>query len=172
MHHAITEIFRIAKRRDHGKHPFLLRPFQMGLKAHHVIDAALGVVSPQLDHGIGLPACAWILEPHGLQRAVPQGVPATAGHDLHGHTALEHLSVLKAVDLGLLRGGQLPHKGVVFLRVHGAVDIVRGALVIPGGKPAALHVQRLEAHQRRGGIVKIQLCTLPEIIRDGLRHGI
>ena len=98
---------------DHGEHPPLLREFQVGLEAHQVVDRAVGVVPPQLHHGIGLPPRPGVLQPPGLQGAVAQRVVAPAGHDLHGHAALEHHLVLKAVDRGLLRRGQLLPEGVV-----------------------------------------------------------
>ncbi|CAN4008652.1 DUF998 domain-containing protein, partial [Dysosmobacter welbionis] len=123
VHDAVAQKLCVVEGGDHGEHPPLLREFQVGLEAHQVVHRAVGVVSPQLHHGVGLLSRAGILQPPGLQGAVAEGIVAPAGHDLHGHTALKYHLVLKAVDRGLLGRGQLLPEGVVLLLGHGAVDI-------------------------------------------------
>ena len=54
VHHAVAHKLRIMQRGDHRKHALLLGKAQMRLEADKVIDAALRVVAPQLDDGIGL----------------------------------------------------------------------------------------------------------------------
>ena len=103
MHHAVADELRIVQRGDHGKHPLLLREFQVRLEADDVIDRACRIVLSQLDDGIGLAACLRVLQADGLQRAVAQRIHAAAGHDLHGHAAFKDMLVLKAVDRCLLR---------------------------------------------------------------------
>ena len=141
---------------DHGEHPLLLREAQVGLEPHQVIDGAVGVVLAQLHHGIGLPPGAGVLEAPGLQGPVAQGVLSPPGHDLHGHAALKDVPVLEAVDLRLLGVGQLLPEGQVLLLLHGAVDIVRRPLVVPGREKAAVHVHAVEAHQRGRRVEKVQ----------------
>ena len=162
MHDAVAQEFRVVQSGDHGKHPPLLREFQMGLEAHQVIDAALGVVPPQLHHGVGPPACPGIVQTPGFQGAVQQRVMAPAGHDLHRHTSLEHHAVLKAVDLRLLGGGQFLPEGVIFLLIHGAVYIIVRALIIPGTHPGVFHIHALSRHQRRRRIKEVEVAVLPQ----------
>jgi len=172
MHHAIAKIFRMGQRRDHGKHPLLLRPAEMGLKSHNIINSTGTVVLPELHHRIGLLPGFGILEPHGLQRPIAQGILPPAGHDLHRHAALKDLFILKAMYRRLFGTGKLPDKALILLLVHGAVDIVRCPLVVAGGKPAVLHVQRLKAHQRRSRIIEIESLRTTKEFGNSLRHGI
>ena len=135
MHDAVADEFRIAQRRDHGEYPLLLPKLQVGLEAHQIVDALGRVVLPQLQHRIGLHPGFRVRQAHGLHGAVAQGIQASAGHDLHRHTALENPLVLKAMDLRLLSGDQLFHKGLVLLLIHGAVHIVRCSPVVAGLPP-------------------------------------
>ena len=172
MHHPIADILRVFQGRDHGEHPLLLPELQMGLEPYQVVDGARGVVLAQLHYRVGLPAGPGVLEAPGLQRAVPQGILPPAGHDLHGHAALKDVLVLKAVDLRLLGFTQLPPERPVGLLVQGAVDVVRGALVVPGGKPGAVHVDALKGHQGGGGVKKVEGRPLPKEGRELLRQGV
>ena len=134
----------------------------MGLEAHQIVNGAVGVVPTKLHHGVGPPACPGIVQSPGLQGAVQQGVMAPAGHDLHRHTALEHLTVLKAVDLRLLGGGQFLPEGVVLLLVHGAVYIIICALVIPGAHPGIVHIHTLSGHQGCRRVEEMEVAVLPQ----------
>ncbi len=170
MHDPVTDVLGVLQGWDHGEHPFLLRPFQVGLEAHHVVDGPLGVVLTQLDHGEGLLPRLGVLQAHRLQGAIAQRVSPPAGHDLHRHAALKHPGVLKAVDLRLLGGGELPPKGVILLLGQGAVDVVRGAPVIPGGEPGGVHVHALKGDQRGGGVEEIQVLAVRKQVPDGRRQ--
>ena len=172
MHHAVADEFRVFQCGDHGEHPLLFPEFQVGLKAHQVKDAFRGVVLAELHHRVGLLPGFGVRQSHGLQGTVAQGVRAPAGHDLHRHTALEHILILEAVDLRLLGGGQLLHKGNVLLLVHGAVDIVRGAPVVPGLPPGLLHIDGLRCDQRRGSVKKVQIPGIAKIPADGLAQAV
>ena len=157
---------------DHGEHPLLLAPFQVGLEAHQIVDGAVGVVTPQLHHGVGLTAGLGIHQAAGLQGTEAQGVLAPAGHDLHRHTALEHAAVLKAVDLGLLRLHQLRPEGLIFLFGHGAVDVVRGALIVAGGEIRTVHVHAVEGHQRGRRVKEVQRMAAAQLFRNGIRQRV
>ena len=61
------------------------------------------------------------------------------------------------MDRGLLGGAEFPPEGQVLLLGQGAVDVIRRALVVPGGKPGAVHVDALEGHQGGSGIVEMQI---------------
>ena len=162
VHDAVPQKFRVPQGGDHRKYPPLLREFQMGLEAHQIVNGAVGVVPTKLHHGVGPPACPGIVQSPGFQGAVQQGVMAPAGHDLHRHTALEHLTVLKAVDLRLLGGGQFLPEGVVLLLVHGAVYIIICALVIPGAHPGIVHIHTLSGHQGCRRVEEMEVAVLPQ----------
>ena len=168
MHHAVADKLRVFQGGDHGEHTLLLRPFQMGLEAYDVINAALGVVLAQLHHSKGLLARFGVPESHRLEGTIAQGIPATAGHYLHRHTALKHARVLKAVDLRLLGGGELLPESVVLLLGHGTVDIVRGTPVISGGKPGAFHVYALKGDQGGGSVKEVEVAVLGVAAANGL----
>ncbi len=172
VHDAVPQKFRVVQGGDHGKHPPLLREFQMGLEPHQVIDAALGVVPPQLHHGVRPAARPGIVQPPGFQGAVQQGVMAPAGHDLYRHTALEHLTVLKAMDLRLLGGGQFLPEGVVLLLVHGAVYIIICALVIPGAHPGIVHIHTLGGHQGCRRVEEMEVAVLSQQGLQLFRQGV
>ena len=144
----------------------------MGLEAHEVIYAPHRVVPPQLHHGVRLFLRLGVRQATGLERTKAEGLLPPPGHDLHGHTALEDVLVLKAMHRGLLGLPQfLPERKILLLR-QGAVDVVRRALVVPGGKPGAVHVDALKGHQRRGGVVEVQIPAVREMLRNALRQCI
>ena len=122
------------------------------------------------------PQVRWVWKkPHGLQGAVAQGVHAAPRHDLHGHTALKHAAVVKAVHLGLLRAHKLAHEGEVLVLIHGTVYIIRIPFVVAGGEEGAFHVHALERHDGGDGVVKMQVAVRAEggdLLRDGVaREG-
>ena len=172
MHDAVAEELRLCQGRDHGEDPLLLGKAQMGLEAHQIVHRPGGVVPPQLHHGVGLLPGFGVRQAHGLQGAEAQGVLPPPGHDLHGHTALEDLGVLKAVDRGLLRGGQGPDEGLVLGLVHGTVDIIRSPPVIAGGEPGLAHVDGLRAHQGRRGVEEVQILRPAEVLGNGPGQGL
>ena len=75
----------------------------MRLESDQIIDVSRRIVAAKLHHGIGLFPCSGIAQADGLHRAVAQCIHSAARHDLHGHAALEDTTVLKAMNLGLLR---------------------------------------------------------------------
>ena len=162
MHHPVADILRIFEGGDYGEHPLLLPEFEVGLEAHQVIDAALGVVLAQLHHGVGLPPGGGVLEAPGLQGAVPEGVFPPPGHHLHGHTTFKDVLVLKAVDLRLLGMAQLLPEGSVLLLGERAVDIIRCSLVVPGGEPGSRHVDAVEGDQGGRRVEEVEGGALPE----------
>ena len=119
MHDAVAQVLGVVQGRDQGEHTLLLAPFQVGLEAHQIVDGAVSVVPPQLNHGVRLPTGLGVGQAAGLQGAEAEGILAPARHDLHGHAALEHVGVLEAVYLGLLRLHQFLPEGQVFLLGQG-----------------------------------------------------
>ena len=155
---------------DHGEYSLLLRPFQVGLEAHQIIDGAVGVVFAQLHHRVGIPACFGIRQALGLQGSEAQRVLAAAGHHLHRHTALKHIVILEAVDLRLLCGNQRLPEGQILLPVHGTVDVIRRALVIAAGKVGAGHIHTVKGHQRRGSVKEVEGIAIPQQYRQLVRQ--
>ena len=102
----------------------------MRLEADEVVDAALGIVAPELHDGIRLVPGLGVLESAGLEGTVAERIVSAPRHDLNGHTALKNVLILKAVDGSLLRRGERVPEGVVLLRREGAVDVVRRALIV------------------------------------------
>ena len=66
VHDAVAQEPGVVKGGDHGEHPLLLRPFQVGLEAHQIIDGAVGVVLAQLHHRVGIAARFRIRQSLGL----------------------------------------------------------------------------------------------------------
>ena len=132
VHDAVADELRIPQRRDHGKDALLLAKRQVRLEADNVIQRAPGVVAPELHDGIVVAPGARVAQADRLERAVAQRVLPAAGHDLDRHAALKDVPVLEAVNLRLLGVDQLLPEGQILLPVHGAVDVVRRPLVVPG----------------------------------------
>jgi hypothetical protein len=58
-----------AHARDGAENAALLAPLQAGLEADHVVEAPLGVVLAELDHGVGDLTGPRVGEADGLHRA-------------------------------------------------------------------------------------------------------
>ena len=130
MHDTVAHELRVRECGDHGKDALLLRKTQMRLEADEVVDAALGIVAPELHDGIRLVPGLGVLESAGLEGSKAERIVSAPRHDLNGHTALKNVLILKAVDGSLLRRGERVPEGVVLLRREGAVDVVRRALIV------------------------------------------
>ena len=77
------------------------------------------------------------------------------------------MNILKAVDGRLLRVPQSGDKGLVFLLVHGAVDVVRRTLVVAGAEPRLVHVDAVKGDEGRGRVVEVQKALLRTQGGDG-----
>ena len=88
-------------------------------------------------------------------------------HDLDGHTALEDVLILKAVHRRFLGGGERLPESVVLLLRHGAVDVVRRALIVARGKKRRIHVDAFKRHERGGGVEKVQRVAVADLFGDG-----
>ena len=155
------------QRGDHRKHALLLGKAQVRLEADKVIDAALRVVAPQLDDGIGLFPRLRVSQTARLEGAVAERIVSAARHDLDGHAALEDVFILKAVYARFLRGRERLPEGIVLLLRHRAVDVVRRPLVVARGEKRRIHVDALKRHERRGGIEKVQRVPVADLFGDG-----
>ena len=144
----------------------------MGLEADDIIDVPRRVVPAKLHHCVRLFSRLRVPESHRLQRAIAQGILAPTGHDLHRHTALKDVFVLKAVDRRFLRRGKLADKGGVFLPAHSTVDIVSRASVVAGGVPGVVHVDGVQRYQRRRRVKEMKVVRLAEILGDSPAHSV
>ena len=172
VHHPIAHVLGVFQSWDHREHPFLLPPLQMGLEAHDVVKRAVGIVPAQLHHGIWLFPRLWVGQAPGLEGAEAQCLLPPASHYFHGHAALEHVFVFKAMDLRLLGGAQLLPESQVLLLGHGAVDIVVAASTVAGAEPGLVHVHAVKGDDRGRGIKEIQVMTGREQPGNSLGQGI
>lgn len=70
-----------------------------------------------------------------------------------------------------LGGAQLLNEGGILRLIHGAVDVVRRALIIAAGEKGAVHVHALKRDDGRNGIIKMQVELRAQAL-DLLGHGI
>ena len=66
MHNAVSHKLGIFKGGNHGKDPFLLAEFKVGLESHEVVKGALAVFLSQLNGGPGSVTRSRIAKPHRL----------------------------------------------------------------------------------------------------------
>ena len=102
-------------------------------------------------------AGARIAQADGLHGAEAQRVAAAAGEHLDGQAAFEVVELLPLFGFGGFGGEQGIEEAVVLLAVHGAVDVVGGALVPARGEVDALHVDGFGIDDGRDGIVERQV---------------
>ena len=66
------------------------------------------------------------------------------------------------MDLSLLGRDKLRNKGQILFLVHGAVHIVRRALVIAGGEKGAVHIHAFQRHDGCHRIIEMQITLRTE----------
>ena len=119
--------------RDSPEYAPLLAPLQARLEADDVVEAALGVVLPELHDGVGDLTGSRVGEADGLHGPEAEGIFSPAGDGLDGETALEIEILLEVFYGAQLGGSQVLDEGVVLLFGHRAVQVCRLALAIAGG---------------------------------------
>ena len=128
----------------------------MRLETDEVIERTVGIVLPELHHGIGFAPRVRIAQSYRLHWPVAQRIKAAARHDLDRHAAFKYAAVVKAVDRRFAGSRQLlPERGV-FLLGHWAVYIIRSSLIIPGGAERAFHIDGIQRYDRRDGVIEVQ----------------
>ena len=133
MHHAVAQKFRVFQRGNHGKHPLLLGEFQIRLKPDQVVRCARNVLLAQLQNGVRA-LSVLIVQPHGLEHAEAQRIPAARRHDLDGHAPLEDLALFELVRHRTLGGNERVDERLVLLLIHRAVDVIALALAVTVGR--------------------------------------
>ena len=99
-----------------------------------------------------------IAQAHGLHGAEAEGVAAAAGEDFDGQAALEVVELLPLLGFGGFGGEQRVEEAVVLGAVHGAVDVVGGALVPAGGHVDAVHIDGVGIDDGGDGVVEGQVA--------------
>src|ERR1035438_4269200 len=128
MNLAEAQEARILKPGNQAQYAGLLAKFEMVLESDQVVAVGAQILLAQLHHGPGGLAGAGIAQADWLHGAEAEGVAASPGEDLDGQAAFEVLQLLPLFGLGGLGGQQRIEKTVELLAVHGAVDVVGGAL--------------------------------------------
>ena len=160
VHDAIPEELALLKARNHAEHASLLRPGEVCLEAHKVVGRALPVLSAQLHHRPRPAPRARVDDADRLEGTETKGVVAGARDLLSRLTGLEKLAPLEIAQDGPLGAHELVDESVVFLFVHGAVEIVVAIpLVITGHGEDLLAVKRGGIDDGRGGIEERQLLA-------------
>ena len=118
MHDAVAQKLRLAQGGDHAEHPPLFGEFEVGLEADQIIGGGGGVFFAQLQYRVRALAVV-IVQSHGLEHAEAQRIFAAGRHDLDGHTALEHLPLVKIVHQRPLRARQRLYERLIRLLIHG-----------------------------------------------------
>ena len=120
----------------------------------------MSVLSAQLHHRPRSTPRAGVDDADGFEGAETKGVVAGARNLLSRLAGLEKLATLEITQDGLLGAHKLVDKSIVFLFVHGAVEIVVTIpLVITGHGKDLLAVKRGGIDDGRGGIKERQLLT-------------
>ncbi len=92
---------------DHPEDTPLLRPGQLRLKSHDIVEDAILVLAPELDDGMGLAARPRIDQADRLHRPVGEGLDSPPGDHLDGKAPFEAFDLLEGVEgdlLGLAQG--------------------------------------------------------------------
>ncbi|CDD54324.1 unknown [Ruminococcus sp. CAG:379] len=159
MHNSIAHKLRMGKPGNHGKYPFLLSEFQIGLKSHQIIQSALPVFLAELHHCIGSPPGMGIRQSHRLQRAEPHSIRPTLCQHFNGHTTLVHpeCRLVELLQGSRLRPDQSFIKRLILRLFHGTVDVIRISSPVPGGVEYAAFVQTFPGDNGGGSVIKAQL---------------
>src|SRR5215218_5736025 len=141
---------------DSPEYAPLLAPLQARLEADDVVEAALGVVLPQLHDGVGNLAGSGVGEADGLHGSEAEGVFSAAGDGLDRETALE-VQVLLEVLYGAEFGGrQVLYEGVVFFFGHRAVQVGSLTLAVARGAVDDGVTQGVAVEDGRGRVVEVE----------------
>src|SRR5215204_1022436 len=126
---------------DSPEYAPLLAPLQARLEADDVVEAALGVVLPQLHDGVGNLAGSGVREADGLHGPETEGLFSAPGDGLDRETALEVQVLLE---------------GVVLLFGHRAVQVCSLTLAVAGGAVDDGVTQGVAVKNGRGRVVEVE----------------
>ena len=136
----------------------LLAELQMILEADQVVTVGAQIFLAQLHDRPRRLAGARIAQAHRLHGAEAQRIAAAAGKHFDRQAALKVIQLLPLLGFGGFGCKQRIQKAVELLAVHGAVDVVGGALIPAGGHVDAIHVDGFGIDDGRDGIVEGQVA--------------
>ena len=117
--------FGLFKTRDHPENTHLFGIFQLGLKAHHIIQRGQCIILPQLHDRVGFDQ--WIMrvgQADGLHRAMTQSFGTAFGHHLNRQATVKIGCGFPLFKAGFFAFQQRRDEGRIFIPVHRAVDII------------------------------------------------
>ena len=97
------------------------------------------------------------MQTHRFQGTEGQGLLVTQGQLFNGHAPLKIERFFEAFQRHFIGSPQLMDKISVLRLVHGAIQVIGGSLVIPGGKKRFLIIDRSGVDNWREGVVKIKI---------------
>ena len=156
MHYAVSDKLRVVKSGDHAKHSLLLTIGEIGLKSHEIETIARHVFFAKLHHRIRFFARVGIAKSDGFERSETYCVAAAFCHLFDGHAPFKKFALLKIVQNHRLRIDKFVVKSLVFVLLHGQVEIVFSALAVSSAKVGFLHIYAVKFHNRRNRIVEKQ----------------
>ena len=172
VHRAVAQEHRPLEPGNGAQHPLLFRVGELGLEPHQVVAGALPVLGAQLHHRIGQLAGVRPGQPHRFHRPEAQGFRTAGAHHLDGQAALEVVRLLEIVQghgSGRAEQGDEP---LVLVPVHGAVEVVPRALVVPAGLAVDdVQVQAFSLDDGCDGVVKTEPAAGELLQCRGKRSG-
>ena len=163
MHHAIADKLRTSKSGNHAENPFLLAPFQMSLEADNIVHRIFFIILTQLDNSIRFLPCPRIRKSYRFHRPETHRILTALRHHFHRHTPFKDISFFKPVDFRCLRRPERLIKCIVFLFVHGAVQVCRLSLIVAGHPVHDVHIKGFFHHDGRCGIIEVKSFTAAEL---------
>jgi len=168
---AVAQEARVLKSRNEAQDAGLVAPFQVILEADEVVAVGAQILFAQLNDGPRSLAGARIAQADGLHGAESQSVAAAAGEDFNRQAAFEIVELLPLFRFGGFGGEQRVEEAIVFLAIHGAVDVVGRAFVPARGEVNAFHVDGLGIDDRGDGIVKREVLRAGDALNLGAESG-
>ena len=155
MHDTVSGELGMLQTRDHGEDAFLLREGEVGLEADKVITLPMSVLGAQLQRRPGTAPGCRVGQAHGLERAEPGGIRTGARDLLDRLACLEQILGFEILGNHPLRAEQLLDEGIVFVLVHGGIQVVALTRILVSALAEELAViERICHDDRCRGIVE------------------
>ena len=132
VHNPVTDKFRMSQTGNHAEYAFLLSPFQMRLEPNDIVHRIMLIILPKLYDGIRILSRPRIRQSYRLHRPKPHRVFSPLRHDLNRHASFEDFFIFKSVNRSHLCSAQCSPECLIFLFIHGAVQIGRFPLIVTG----------------------------------------
>jgi len=159
-HSREARVFQAGNRPEDAR---LLRPGQLGLKAHQIEKRAGGFFPAQLDDRKRPQAGVRMDEPHRLHRTEGQRVFPPRGQHLHREAAFKVPDVFKLSGGYFFTGEKLPVKTPVLFFRQGTVQVVRRAPVVALRPERFRHLDGLRLHNGSDGVVEVEIGSAQQL---------